>query len=127
MGQTCNAIVYGCKLPPIDDRDPTANYDKIYRAASEHRPMFADVYFDAGLIGIEIAVGGSGHRCVIDMNGLTIEISPQALREHEIIGRQIAEAERQWPLLVRAVSMATSGKIVLTDAPRIYLTETETA
>lgn len=124
MGQTCNTIVYAC-TPPDVQSDTTQ--DRFYDAVHSFKPLCGNRFYGADLVGFELATGGSGHDGAADLDGLTVEITAEALERHEAIGPILRAAREAWPAFAEHIKTATKGKVILTDAPKIYLTETETA
>ena len=122
MGQTCNTIAYAVELPNYEDELG----DRLYDAAHGFKPMCGTLLHDAGLIGFELATGGSGHEKAIDMP-TCLELTPAGIHEHKALAKMIAKAEKQWPTFVAHIDKATGGKVKLTGTPRLFLAETETA
>lgn len=121
MGQTCNTIVFACTPPTYKD----SHGDRVYDAAHSFKGMCGGLFYDADLIGFELATGGSGHDGVLDLNGMTVALA--SIEEHEALGPMLCKARELWPAFVAHIAAATGGKVKIKGEPKVFLTETETA
>ena len=122
MGQTCNTIAFAVDLPDYEDDLG----DRIYDAAHDFKPMCGTIFHDVGLIGFELATGGSGHAKTIDLPPC-LELTRSGIRAHKGLAEMIAKAEKHWPQFVTRINKASGGAVKLSGKPRLFLTVTETA
>ena len=118
MGQTVFGIMYGCKLPATsEDVDPDIYSDQVGDTAREYDG--GDVEWDADLIGLWVAVGGSGKEHAADFNYATVQFSEKALRAHVEIGEFVHDAEEHWPAFVE--HMREAGVNLARRKPKLWL------
>lgn len=96
--------------------------DRIYDTASNFDE--APACLNEGLIGIEVAVGGSGRSGAADFNYTTVDITTEAFENHRDLKKFIKRARKLWPKFVAHMAAA---KVMLKGEPRLVLTTTETA
>lgn len=133
MGQTTFAIMYAVDVSELiiteDEETDDETRDIVYDAAGNYKK--ASCRLADELLGIEVAVGGSGRygeheKHVADFNYITCEFSEAGLRSDKEINKAIDRAMRQWPAFVR--HMKKHGKIDISSiTPQLMLTNTETA
>ena len=122
MGQTVFGIMYGCKVPAAPKgADPDIYSDSVGDAAREYEG--GDVEWDADLIGLWVAVGGSGKEHAAEFNYATVEFSDKALRAHSEIGEFVKNAEECWPMFVEHMRKADLN--LARRKPKLWLTTTD--
>lgn len=118
MGCRTFGIMYGCELPNGEHDD-----DGESEAAWSFKARSADIEWDSDLIGLWVAVGGSGKSGVADLYDMvSVKFTPEAVRS--AFPGAVAACEAAWPDFV---SHMKSAGLTLTDAPEFWLVSTETA
>jgi len=120
MRQSCFCIMLAVNAPRT--RKPEA-FDRMYSAAKSYEEAPADL--NEQLLGIEVAVGGSGRGGAADFNYTTVDLTAEAIESHRDLKKYIKRARKLWPDFVE--HMAHEAGVKLTGEPRLVLTTTETA
>lgn len=97
--------------------------DRIYNTASNYGEAPASL--NENLLGIEVAVGGSGRVGAADFNYITTDLTAEAIEGHRDLKKHIKRARKLWPGFV--AHMESHAKVKLKGEPRLVLTTTETA
>jgi len=126
MGQTVLGIMYGCRLPDPPRRCED-DLDIYTDRAVDRANMYegGGVERDAGLVGLWVAVGGSGIEHAARLDYVCVEFADKALRAHPEIGPFVRDAVKSWPEFVehmREVDVRLSR-----HKPKLWLTTTEVA
>ncbi len=95
MGQTVLGIMYGCRLPDPPRRCED-DLDIYTDRAVDRANMYegGGVERDAGLVGLWVAVGGSGIEHAARLDYVCVEFADKALRAHPEIGPFVRDAVR---------------------------------
>lgn len=130
MGQIANGILYGCEAPELStDDNPERLYDlicrwekakKIDRFARDVPRICYENEGDKDLLGVWVAVGGSGE----DGAPYFLETAMLLFQVATHYQKSIAKAEKLWKRFANYV--AKTEKIEL-PAPALWLTPCETA
>lgn len=121
MGQECFGVMYGCEYTSEDD----ATFEAIYDAANYYKgPVPAATEYRGGreLIGLWVAVGGSGEKGAAYLNDVCCAFTPRSLASK--FPKEVQAAKEAWPAFVAHVEAKTGLKL---GKPRLWLTTTETA
>lgn len=127
MGQTNYGIMYGCSYtPPEDEYDQ----DTLYFAARDFEGCPGGTTEHRGgleLIGLWVAVGGSGREGVPALRNLAVQLDAfeDAFMEDPTYCDQVVTVKQAWPEF-RAYLEEKTG-LELGEEPRLWLTTTETA
>lgn len=97
--------------------------DRIYNSASNYEK--APATLNENLLGIEVAVGGSGRDGAADFNYTTVDLTTEAIEGHRDFKKFIKKARKLWPDFVDHMCMHAG--VHLKGEPRLVLTTTETA
>ena len=120
MGQSCFSIMLAVKAPRTTKHEVV---DRIYNVASNYDA--APACLNENLIGIEIAVGGSGRGGAADFNYVTVDLTAEAIESHRDLKKFIKRARKLWPDFVS--HMKREACVDVKGEPRLVLTTTETA
>ena len=85
-------------------------------------PKWKDV---AGLVGLWVAVGGSGIEHAARLDYVCVEFTDKALRAHPEIGPFVRDAVKSWPEFVE--HMQEVDVLLSRRKPKLWLTTTEVA
>ncbi len=120
MGQSCFSIMLAVNAPRTTKHEVA---DRIYNVASNYEE--APACLNENLLGIEIAVGGSGRGGAADFNYTTVDLTAEAIENHRDFKKYIKRARKLWPGFV--AHMESYARVKLKGEPRLVLTMTETA
>ena len=120
MGQSCFSIMLAVKAPRTTKHEVA---DRISDAASDYEE--APACLNEDLVGIEIAVGGSGRGGAADFNYVTVDLTAEAIESHRDFKKFIKRARKLWPDFV--AHMKREAGVDVEGEPRLVLTTTETA
>ncbi len=126
MGQTVLGIMYGCRLPDPPRRcedDLDIYTDRVVDRANTYEG--GGVERDAGLVGLWVAVGGSGIEHAARLDYVCVEFADKALRAHPEIGPFVRDAVKSWPEFVE--HMQEVDVLLSRRKPKLWLTTTEVA
>jgi hypothetical protein len=126
MGQTVFGIMYGCRLPDPPRRcedDLDIYTDRAVDRANTYEG--GGVERDAGLVGLWVAVGGSGIEHAARLDYVCVEFADKALRAHPEIGPFVRDAVKSWPEFVE--HMQEVDVLLSRRKPKLWLTTTEVA
>ena len=126
MGQTVLGIMYGCRLPDPPRRcedDLDIYTDRAVDRANTYEG--GGVERDAGLVGLWVAVGGSGIEHAARLDYVCVEFADKALRAHPEIGPFVRDAVKFWPEFVE--HMQEVDVLLSRRKPKLWLTTTEVA
>lgn len=126
MGQTVLGIMYGCRLPNPSRRcedDLDIYTDRAVDRANTYEG--GGVERDAGLVGLWVAVGGSGIEHAARLDYVCVEFADKALRAHPEIGPFVRDAVKSWPEFVE--HMQEVDVLLSRRKPKLWLTTTEVA
>lgn len=126
MGQTVLGIMYGCRLPDPPRRcedDLDIYTDRAVDRANTYEG--GGVERDAGLVGLWVAVGGSGIEHAARLDYVCVEFADKALRAHPEIGPFVRDAVKSWPEFVE--HMQEVDVLLSRRKPKLWLTTTEVA
>lgn len=126
MGQTVLGIMYGCRLPDPPRRCED-DLDIYTDRAVDRANMYegGGVERDAGLVGLWVAVGGSGAEHAARLDYVCVEFADKALRAHPEIGPFVRDAVKSWPEFVE--HMQEVDVLLSRRKPKLWLTTTEVA
>lgn len=126
MGQTVLGIMYGCRLPDPPRRCED-DLDIYTDRAADRANMYegGGVERDAGLVGLWVAVGGSGIEHAARLDYVCVEFADKALRAHPEIGPFVRDAVKSWPEFVE--HMQEVDVLLSRRKPKLWLTTTEVA
>ena len=126
MGQTVLGIMYGCRLPDPPRRCED-DLDIYTDRAVDRANMYegGGVERDAGLVGLWVAVGGSGIEHAARLDYVCVEFADKALRTHPEIGPFVRDAVKSWPKFVE--HMQEVDVLLSRRRPKLWLTTTEVA
>lgn len=126
MGQTVFGIMYGCRLPDPPRRCED-DLDIYTDRAVDRANMYegGGVERDAGLVGLWVAVGGSGIEHAARLDYVCVEFTDKALRAHPEIGPFVRDAVKSWPEFVE--HMQEVDVLLSRRKPKLWLTTTEVA
>lgn len=126
MGQTVLGIMYGCRLPDPPRRCED-DLDIYTDRAVDRANMYegGGVERDAGLVGLWVAVGGSGIEHAARLDYVCVEFADKALRAHPEIGPFVRDAVKSWPEFVE--HMQEVDVLLSRRKPKLWLTTTEVA
>lgn len=122
MGQSVIGIMYGCSFAgPEND----VAYDRFYNVVdSWNGALTAGLDEGAFLVGLWVAVGGSGMPKAAEFNYPRLPLSAEAFTADKAYASEAAAAQAEWDAFV--VHVATSG-VHLVDKPQLWLTTAEVA
>lgn len=126
MGQTVLGIMYGCRLPDPPRRCED-DLDIYTDRAVDRANMYegGGVERDAGLVGLWVAVGGSGAEHAARLDYVCVEFADKALRAHPEIGPFVRDAVKSWSEFVE--HMQEVDVLLSRRKPKLWLTTTEVA
>jgi hypothetical protein len=114
--------MYGCEVETPGDDDAA---DDLYTAAWDFDDQLpGGLAHDGGveLIGLWVAVGGSGRKGAADFNYAAFPLSAAGFRE--AYAEHYEKAQAAWPEFAKQVAEKTG---ITLGKPRLWLTTTETA